>query len=61
MGLSQGLNKKGIIQSIDLAGGRALVMLGKVKVSADIHDLEIVKEDRKYDLNKGRRSASWEL
>jgi len=57
----RGLNKKGIIQSIDLAGGRALVMLGKVKVSADIHDLEIVKEDLKYALNKGRRSASWDL
>ena len=57
----RGLKKKGIIQTIDLAGGRALVMLGKVKVSADIHDLEIVKEDRKYALNKGGRSASWDL
>jgi len=57
----RGLKKKGIIQSIDLAGGRALVMLGKVKVSADIHDLEIVKEDREYALNKGGRSASWDL
>lgn len=57
----RGLNQKGIIQSIDLAGGRALIILGKVKVSADIHDLEIIKEGRKYDLNKGRRSASWDM
>ncbi|OPX36693.1 MAG: hypothetical protein B1H12_06580 [Desulfobacteraceae bacterium 4484_190.2] len=57
----RGVKKKGIIQSIDLAGGRALVMLGKVKVSADIHDLEIVKEARESDLNKGGRSASWDL
>jgi DNA mismatch repair protein MutS2 len=57
----RGLKKKGIIQSIDLASGRALVMLGKVKISADIHDLEIVKEDRESPLNKGGRSASWDL
>jgi len=57
----KGLKMKGIIQSVDLTGGRALVMLGKVKVSADIHDLEIAKEDRDSVLNKDRQSASWDI
>jgi DNA mismatch repair protein MutS2 len=57
----RGLKKKGVIESVDFAGGRARVLLGKVKVSADIHDLEIVKEDREPILNKGDRSASWDL
>jgi DNA mismatch repair protein MutS2 len=55
------LKKKGIIQSVDLTGGRALVMLGKVKVSADIHDLEMAKEDRDSFLNRDRQSASWDI
>ena len=57
----KGLKKKGIIQSVDLTGARALVMLGKLKVSADIHDLEIAIEDRDTVLNKDRQSASWDI
>jgi DNA mismatch repair protein MutS2 len=56
-----GLKKKGIIQSVDLTGGRALVMLGKLKVSVDIHDLEMAKEDRDSFLNRDRQSASWDM
>ncbi|UCF84385.1 MAG: Smr/MutS family protein, partial [Desulfobacteraceae bacterium] len=55
------LKQKGIVQSVDPAAGRALVLLGKVKVSAEVHDLELVKDDRETNFNERQQSAFWNL
>ena len=55
------LKQKGIVQSVDPTAGRAVVLLGKVKVSAEVHDLEMVKDGREINLNERQRSAFWNL
>lgn len=63
------LKQKGIVYSVDPGGGRAFVMLGNIKVSAEIQDLEMAKKEQKsgsdgwgtfasLDLN---HSPTWEL
>jgi len=53
------LEQKGTVLSIDPSGGRAQLMLGKVKMSAEIQDLEIVKEVKEPGTDKVVRPVSW--
>lgn len=55
------LNQKGIVQSVDPVGGRAYIMLGKIKVAAEIQDLEMAKEEKKSGSNRRGEPASWDL
>ena len=55
------LKQKGVVQTVDPSGGRALVALGKVKIHADIHDLEVIEDARKSSLDESAESVSWDL
>jgi DNA mismatch repair protein MutS2 len=55
------LKQKGSVLSTDPSGGRALVMLGKVRVSAEIQDLEVMKESRYPDPEVTVPSVSWDF
>jgi DNA mismatch repair protein MutS2 len=53
------LKQKGTVLSIDPSSRRAQLMLGKVKMSAEIQDLEIVKGMREPGLDDVVRPVSW--
>jgi DNA mismatch repair protein MutS2 len=55
------LKQEGIVQSIDSASGRIMLMLGKVKVSAGIEDLQTVDEVREFNPNEMPKEVSWHL
>jgi len=54
------LKQKGTVQSVEAFGERALVMLGHVKVSADISDLEIAEEPQNGVDYKPFGYVSWD-
>jgi len=53
------LKQKGTVLSIDSSSGRAQLMLGKVKMSAEIQDLEIVKGVKEPGPDEVVRPVSW--
>jgi DNA mismatch repair protein MutS2 len=53
------LKQKGTVLSIDPSSRRARLMLGKVKMSAEIQDLEIVKGMKEPGPDDPVRSVSW--
>ena len=54
--------QKGVVQSVDLSGRRATVMLGNVKVSVEIQELEVVEEVMKEPgTDQADRSICWDL
>lgn len=53
------LKQKGIVLSIDTSSGRTRLMLGKVKMSAGIQDLEIVKGAKETGPDEVVRPVSW--
>ncbi len=53
------LKQKGTVLSIDSSSGRAQLMLGKVKMSAEIQDLEIVKRVKEPGPDEVVRPVSW--
>jgi DNA mismatch repair protein MutS2 len=53
------LEQKGTVLSIDSSSGRAQLMLGNVKMSAEIQDLEIVKGVKKSGTDKVVGTVSW--
>jgi DNA mismatch repair protein MutS2 len=53
------LKQKGTVLSIDYSSGRAQLMLGKVKMSAEIQDLEIVKGVKEPGTDEVVRPVSW--
>jgi DNA mismatch repair protein MutS2 len=55
------LKQKGIIQSVDPSAGRAMVMLGKVKMFAEIQDLEVAKDAQESGLDESAVSVSWDI
>ena len=48
-----------IVQSVDYSAGRALVMSGQVKISADIQDLEVVKGAQKPGPDEAAAPIFW--
>ncbi len=57
----KGLKQKGVVQSIDSLSGRVLVMLGKMKVSAAIEDIEPIEETQDSSIKKSVPSVSWDI
>jgi DNA mismatch repair protein MutS2 len=55
------LRQMGTVRSVDPSGGRVLVILGKVKISAKVQDLEAVKEQSVSGADEGSRSVFWNL
>ncbi len=55
------LQQKGLVQSVDPSDGRAIVILGNLKISAKFQDLEVVKESKELGLHEAGRSISWEF
>ena len=55
------LRQEGVIISVDSPAETAVVMLGKIRVCADVHDLEVVKKARKRDCDDTPRPISWAL
>ncbi len=55
------LKQKATVLSIDSSNGRAQLMLGKVKMSAVIQDLEIVEGVKEPITDEGLRPVSWGL
>lgn len=55
------LNQEGLIMSVDTSAGTAMVMLGKIRVCADVHDLEVLKKSRKRDCEDTPRPVAWSL
>ena len=55
------LKREGFVQSVDSSGGRASVMLGTVKVSADTRDLQVLNEGKDIDFNNSSRSVIWKF
>ncbi len=53
------LKQKGTVLSIDSSSGRAQLMLGKVKMFAEIQDLEIVKGVKEPGTDEVARPVSW--
>lgn len=53
------LRQNGVVQSVDLSVKRALVMLGKVKVSTEFRDLEVVGDAQEYGSDETERSVFW--
>jgi len=53
------LKQKGTVLSIDVSSGRAQLMLGQVKMSAEIQDLEIVKGVKEPGPDEVVRPVSW--
>ncbi len=56
----RGLKQKGTIQAVDLSAGRISVMLGNIKVSAGIQDVELI-QDVQASASEGPRPVSWHL
>ncbi|MBW1829499.1 MAG: hypothetical protein JRI74_08775 [Deltaproteobacteria bacterium] len=56
-----GLKQKGTIQSVDLSGGRVSVMLGKIKVTAGIQDIERIKDVDKTVSEEAVTTISWDM
>jgi DNA mismatch repair protein MutS2 len=54
------LDQKGIIKAVDASAERAVVMLGKVKVSAKIQDLEVVGDAQEPRMDGLTASVSWD-
>ncbi|MBW2216010.1 MAG: Smr/MutS family protein [Deltaproteobacteria bacterium] len=57
----RGLKQKGTIQSVDLSGGRVSVMLGKIKVTAGIQDIERIKDVDKTVSEEAVTTISWDM
>jgi DNA mismatch repair protein MutS2 len=57
----KGLKKTGVIQSVDLTSPRVLVMLGNIKVSARIQDVELIKGAQYPDSEGPIGSVSWHI
>ncbi len=55
------LKREGVIQSLDSSGGRASVMLGTVKISADSRDLQILNKAEGIDSDNKVRSVTWKF
>ena len=55
------LKQKGVVQSVDPSDGRAIVILGNLKISAKFQDLEVVKEAKEFGLPETGKSISWEF
>ena len=55
------LKKRGVVQSVDHTGRRAVVMLGNVKVNAGFKDLELQRKEKGSIGNGVESSVSWEL
>jgi len=55
------LKQKGTVLSIDSSSGRAQLMLGKVKMSAEIQDLEVVQGVKKSGPDEVVRPVSWDF
>jgi len=53
------LNQEGEVHSVDHSTGRALVMLGKVRVDVDAQDLEAMKKEIKSGRGREEMSVSW--
>ena len=53
------LKQHGVVQSIDPSGGRAAVMLGAVKISADLRDLQAVANPKGGHSETRPRSVNW--
>lgn len=53
--------QKGVVQLVDHSGGRVRVMLGKVRVFAEIQDLERAEHVREIASDKGPAGVSWGL
>jgi len=57
----RGLKQKGTIQSVDLSGGRVSVMLGKIKVTAGIQNIERIKDVDKTVSEEAVTTISWDM
>jgi DNA mismatch repair protein MutS2 len=55
------LKQKGLVHELDAAGERATVMLGRVKVSALVNDLEILEGDEGAPSEEPQVPVSWHL
>jgi len=53
------LKQKGVVQRMGPSAGLAQILLGKVRMSARIEDLEVVKGSQVSDLHKSARAVSW--
>lgn len=53
------LKQHGVVQSVDPSGGRAAVMLGAVKISADLRDLQPVANPKGVHSDTRPRSLNW--
>ncbi len=57
----RGLKQKGTIQSVDFSAGRVSVMLGNIKVSARIQDIELIKDVQTPGSEGPAGSVSWHI
>ncbi|SPD72809.1 putative Endonuclease MutS2 [uncultured Desulfobacterium sp.] len=55
------LKQKGVIQSITPSGDRAAVMLGNIKVSARIEDLDLIKGIKKSEHDQPSSAVTWKF
>lgn len=55
------LKKSGIIHSVDVSSGRVSVMLGNIKVSAGIQDVEIIKDNGPPETRESGNSVTWHI
>jgi DNA mismatch repair protein MutS2 len=53
------LKQHGVIQSVDPSGGRASVMLGAVKISADPRDLQVAAKPKSVHSDNKPRAVKW--
>jgi DNA mismatch repair protein MutS2 len=53
------LKQHGVVQSVGPSGGRASVMLGAVKISADSKDLQVVAKPKEVHSDTKPRSVNW--
>jgi DNA mismatch repair protein MutS2 len=55
------LRQIGFVRSVDPVAGRAEVLLGKLKIIAEIGDLKALDEVPETGLDEGKNTVSWEL
>ena len=55
------LKQRGFVLSVDPAAGRAKVLLGNIRITAEIGDLELLKEVPETGLDGIEKDVSWEL
>jgi len=55
------LKQKGVIQSVDHSGGRVSVMMGNIKMSSRIQDIEVIKDVQEPGSKGSATSVSWRI